>query len=199
MEQNTLKPIAKEDARVVRTKRDLRNALEELLQEKNFDELSVKDITDKALISKNTFYNNFQDKEELLQYLFTKYRKEIMVELSPVLKKMTPIIKPLFLKKAIQIIINFFYSGKAPVLKLIQRDHSKSLFWNITNFIREMVLDIGQEYPHLFNKKVSLETIASFLAGAASSTLYFAAIKEDEIDQDSLIKDLIKLSSSLID
>ena len=77
-----------------------------------------------------------------------------MVELSPVLKKMTPIIKPLFLKKAIQIIINFFYSGKAPVLKLIQRDHSKSLFWNITNFIREMVLDIGQEYPHLFNKKV---------------------------------------------
>ncbi|MDY3725301.1 MAG: TetR/AcrR family transcriptional regulator, partial [Candidatus Enterosoma sp.] len=161
MEQNTLTPIAKEDARVVRTKRDLRNALEELLQEKNFDELSVKDITDKALISKNTFYNNFQDKEELLQYLFTKYRKEIMVELSPVLKKMTPIIKPLFLKKAIQIIINFFYSGKAPVLKLIQRDHSKSLFWNITNFIREMVLDIGQEYPHLFNKKVSLETIAS--------------------------------------
>ena len=112
MEQNTSTPIAKEDARVVRTKRDLRNALEELLQEKNFDELSVKDITDKALISKNTFYNNFQDKEELLQYLFTKYRKEIMVELSPVLKKMTPIIKPLFLKKAIQIIINFFYSGK---------------------------------------------------------------------------------------
>ena len=96
-------------------------------------------------------------------------------------------------------IINFFYSGKAPVLKLIQRDHSKSLFWNITNFIREMVLDIGQEYPHLFNKKVSLETIASFLAGAASSTLYFAAIKGDEIDQDSLIKDLIKLSSPLID
>ena len=199
MEQNTLTPIAKEDARVVRTKRDLRNALEELLQEKNFDELSVKDITDKALISKNTFYNNFQDKEELLQYLLTKYRKEIMVELSPVLKKMTPIIKPLFLKKAIQIIINFFYSGKAPVLKLIQRDHSKSLFWNITNFIREMVLDIGQEYPHLFNKKVSLETIASFLAGAASYTLYFAAIKGDEIDQDSLIKDLIKLSSPLID
>ena len=55
MEQTTSTPIAKEDARVVRTKRDLRNALEELLQEKNFDELSVKDITDKALISKNTF------------------------------------------------------------------------------------------------------------------------------------------------
>ena len=44
--------ILKEDVRTIRTKRDLANALEELLQEKNFDEIAIKDITDAALISK---------------------------------------------------------------------------------------------------------------------------------------------------
>ena len=66
---NSVENHVKEDARIIRTKRDLANALEELLQERNFDELSVKDITDKAMISKNTFYNNFQDKNELLNFL----------------------------------------------------------------------------------------------------------------------------------
>ena len=77
----------KEDARIVRTKRDLANALEELLQEKNFDELSVKDITDRALISKNTFYNNFQDKNELLNFLFERYREQLLKDIQPYIDK----------------------------------------------------------------------------------------------------------------
>ena len=48
--------INKEDARIVRTKRDLANALEDLLKERSMSEISIKDITDRALISKNTFY-----------------------------------------------------------------------------------------------------------------------------------------------
>lgn len=51
MEETTTNTI-KEDARIVRTKRDLANALEELLKEKSIDDISIKDITDKALISK---------------------------------------------------------------------------------------------------------------------------------------------------
>ena len=57
------------DVRVQRSRRDLMNALESLLPEKSFDDITVKDITDRALVSKNTFYNNFKDKEELLEYL----------------------------------------------------------------------------------------------------------------------------------
>ena len=60
--QNTMSNNAKEDSRTIRSKRDLANALEELLQEKNYDDIGIKEITDKAMVSKNTFYNNFNEK-----------------------------------------------------------------------------------------------------------------------------------------
>ena len=69
-DENTI--INKEDARIVRTKRDLANALEDLLKERSMSEISIKDITDRALISKNTFYNNFNDKNELLVFLLER-------------------------------------------------------------------------------------------------------------------------------
>ena len=78
--------IKKEDARVYRTKRDLADALEALLNERNFDDLSVKDITDQALISKNTFDNNFQDKNELLQFGVTRYLLKIKERNNPRVK-----------------------------------------------------------------------------------------------------------------
>ena len=76
----------KEDARVIRTKRDLADALVELLAEKNFDDLSVKDISDKALIAKNTFYNNFADKNELLSFVMGRYYDVVYRDLKPLLE-----------------------------------------------------------------------------------------------------------------
>ena len=83
MKREEEKTNIKEDARIVRTKRDLANALEELLEEKSFDEISIKEITDKALISKNTFYNNFEDKNDLLTFLFARYEAYLIKDVKP--------------------------------------------------------------------------------------------------------------------
>lgn len=56
----------KEDARITRSKRDLRNALMELLKEQSFDKITVTDICKKAMINKMTFYKYYQDKYTLL-------------------------------------------------------------------------------------------------------------------------------------
>ena len=64
--ETTVSNNQKEDARTIRSKRDLANALEELMQEINYDDIGIKDIADRALVSKNTFYNNFNDKNEVL-------------------------------------------------------------------------------------------------------------------------------------
>ena len=49
----------KDDARILRSKRDLSEALVSLLEEKPYNSISVKDICEKAMISKLCFYNNF--------------------------------------------------------------------------------------------------------------------------------------------
>ncbi|MCC6614675.1 MAG: TetR/AcrR family transcriptional regulator [Anaerolineae bacterium] len=54
------------DRRQRRTRKLLRDALLQLIVEKGFDTLSVQDITDRADVSRATFYLHFRDKEDLL-------------------------------------------------------------------------------------------------------------------------------------
>ena len=55
-----------EDLRIRRTKRAIRESLFELMEAKGFEHISVKDITDGAMISRNTFYLHYSDKYDLL-------------------------------------------------------------------------------------------------------------------------------------
>lgn len=52
------------------TKQRLMDALQELLTSRTFDTISVGDIAGAAGVSSRTFYNHFQDKNELLAYTY---------------------------------------------------------------------------------------------------------------------------------
>ena len=57
------------DRRVVRTKRELRQALIELMEERGLDGFTVNDLCNRADINRGTFYNHFHDKDDLLHTL----------------------------------------------------------------------------------------------------------------------------------
>ena len=56
------------DPRVKRTRSLILKSFGELLAEKNFENISVQDVTDKAEINRATFYKHFVDKYALLDY-----------------------------------------------------------------------------------------------------------------------------------
>ena len=53
------------------TKKALSDSLKQLTHEKLFDKISVKDITDRCGITRQTFYYHFTDKFELLEWIYT--------------------------------------------------------------------------------------------------------------------------------
>ncbi len=61
-------PLPRLDPRVKRTRRLLRQAFTELLAAKDFDAITVQDITDRAEVNRATFYAHFEDKFALLDY-----------------------------------------------------------------------------------------------------------------------------------
>lgn len=65
-----------EDLRVIKTKNLIKGAFIELVEEKGYNHVSVKDICNKALINRNTFYLHYYDKVDLL----TKMASEIFME-----------------------------------------------------------------------------------------------------------------------
>ena len=56
----------KPDRRVQRTRQLLHEALISLILEKGYDRISVQDIVDRANVGRSTFYDHYQDKDDLL-------------------------------------------------------------------------------------------------------------------------------------
>ena len=54
------------DKRIQRTKRDLYNALFELLVQKKYEQITIKDIIGQAGYSRGTFYSHYKKKDDLL-------------------------------------------------------------------------------------------------------------------------------------
>ena len=58
---------------VERTDRDITNAVLKIMEEKNFEKITVQDILDEALINRSTFYQHFPDKYAVLERLQRKF------------------------------------------------------------------------------------------------------------------------------
>lgn len=56
----------RKDRRIEKTRVHLQNALISLLFERNYDEILVQDILNRADVGRSTFYTHFRDKDELL-------------------------------------------------------------------------------------------------------------------------------------
>jgi len=54
------------DRRVQRTRQALRNALVTLMLEKSYEKITIQEIIDRANVGRATFYNHYQDKDDLL-------------------------------------------------------------------------------------------------------------------------------------
>jgi AcrR family transcriptional regulator len=58
--------------RVRRTQKLLREALIELIEDRGFDALTVGEIAERAMVSRATFYRNYQDKYDLVEQIFAE-------------------------------------------------------------------------------------------------------------------------------
>ena len=55
------------DRRKSRTERAIRQAFSELICEKNYSEISIQDVIDRADVARATFYDHYKNKEEVLR------------------------------------------------------------------------------------------------------------------------------------
>jgi len=61
--------VLKEDRRIRKTKKALREGLAELLMEKNIQSITVRELTDRADVHRSTFYANFKDVYDLHKHV----------------------------------------------------------------------------------------------------------------------------------
>ena len=64
------------NSRNIQVKSDIANAFIELLKCNEFDKISVVDIISKAQVARNSFYRNFENKDDILCYYIGKETDE---------------------------------------------------------------------------------------------------------------------------
>jgi AcrR family transcriptional regulator len=72
------------DRRTLRTRRQLRDALLNLVLEKGYDSVTIEDITERADLGRTTFYLHYHDKEELLLESIDSISEELMAQIAPI-------------------------------------------------------------------------------------------------------------------
>ena len=61
-----------------RTDRAIMNAFIKLVNQGSFEKLTVQEILDEALVSRNTFYAHYRDKYVIAEQLFKKYKEDFL-------------------------------------------------------------------------------------------------------------------------
>lgn len=165
----------KMDLRIRKTYLALHNAFTELLEEKRFEDFTVNELCDRAMIRRTTFYKHFADKYEY--YAF--YMKEIVATFQDRLDPDVPdgdvsaylihMSRELlwFTKQHEKLVRNVKNSSMFPMLLSILLDQ---ISYDVTQVLRrskQSVLD-----------KSEVEGIAAFFAGGLSNTL-FQYLKQD--------------------
>ena len=121
--------------KAIKTKENLSLALIELLQSKPLDLITVKELVEKAQISRTAFYNHFQSLEDVLKYTYRKAHKKIF-------KNYYKHLEYVYSDQHIKDMIHFFDENSALLLALIK--------WNLIEFIAkyntELVLKYTQNY-----------------------------------------------------
>lgn len=69
--------MEKVDRRILKTQEALKMALIELMTEKNFDDITIQELSDKANVSRGTIYLHYMDKYDLLDKLIEIHIHEL--------------------------------------------------------------------------------------------------------------------------
>lgn len=177
------------DARIIRTRRDLSNALIQLLETTDYDEIKVIDICKKAMISKVTFYNNFKNKSELLNHILLEFEEKIKNDI----EKVAPAFQNQ--KDMILGIVRIAYKNvlKNKVIfgKILSNHQTSSVIIELRNFICQEIIKHGDLLISDDKSSVPKEYFAAFYSGAITSILPMVLNQTDgdnnALDENSLV------------
>lgn len=150
-----------EDLRVQRTKKAIKTAFIELVNEEGFTDVTIKGIAEKASINRQTFYNYYQDKYDLTEQLNNEYLE--------ILKKVIQYrVQELKDTDRTLPFLSDFYESKYFTEVLANREAIMALMsiqYNQNSFkdrLRKLLIDIIQEQLSIEFTDLDIAVIGSF-------------------------------------
>ena len=153
----------KTDLRIIKTKRNLYEGFALLLAEKDYDSIKIKDICDKSLVNRSTFYDHYSSKKELLTSMIKNRQSELTKNLD--IKAMnTDNYREIYMEY-IKNLLNYIYKSKEVNKKILLKNNNniaKEILFNI------IIDDITKSLEKINKSDTPTELIAKFYVAGFS-------------------------------
>ena len=167
--------------RLAQQSRDwLVTALFDLLGEQPYETITVKQIAEKAQLSRRTFYRAFRDKDDLLDY----YDREVGQRYLTALQQITP--QKMVFKEVLTYFFTFWWEERQQIRLLIKQ----GLFSRMLAKITPMASEIYRVFPapwHIAGSPTETDYIMSFAAGGFWNVLNQWLVHEHPVSYTHLL------------
>lgn len=160
----------KEDRRIRRTKRLLRQALAELMNEKDFKDITVKEITDHADLNRGTFYFHYSDTYDLRE----KIEDELIADFRVLISSYNPTEENHSARPMIEKTLSYIREQRFLITTLFQKSQGDSMQSKFSRVIEDTILGVQQRFLPMGNpaeQSFRCRFIASGLMGCINMWL----------------------------
>lgn len=179
----------KEDLRITRTYLLLHNAFTEMLTEKAFEDISVKDLCERAMIRRTTFYKHFADKYEYLHFYLREIRDEFRCKSESLSDETTKAYVLRMTKK----LIEFLNEHENMVNRIL---NSNMLVVFLDSLAKQIITDLSQILEKDAKTRplpVPAEILASFVTGGLLQTLLWWFDRKEIVSEEKLFQAISSL------
>ena len=183
------------DLRIQKTHKALADALGKLLQEKRFENITVNEICNMAMVRRATFYKHFGDKYELFTFMIQNIQEEFWKQ-SPEANAVTGSIEPYVI--IMTNTLNFMDENQA----LVRSATQSSVYPILQNIVSEQILrDVKYRFREDERNGKKLPLSADLMAQAYTGTLMnitrWWIRHKDRVSKEEIISQLTALIRQL--
>ena len=178
------------DLRIYKTYKALHEAFNELLEYKSFEELTVNELCDTAMIRRATFYSHFSDKYEYFNFYLSELRDEFTSKVSVHTDLSDPIV---YCKQMLKETFKFVRAHE----RILERTKNSTLVSFLYQSLQEQ---FAQELEYIFivsyKKKLTpeLQLKIYFYAGGLINTIYWWLNNPTIFDEDAIAEQLMQIA-----
>lgn len=174
------------DLRIKKTYHSLHTAFTELLEKKRFEDFTVNELCEQAMIRRTTFYKHFSDKYDYFTFYMKEICEQFRAQLPP--DTFTGNINVYFSQMSREL-LHFMKKNENLVRNIAESDMFPVLLSLLSNHITEDVLLTAQKLtPDMDLAK--LEGISAFYSGGLLNLLLYY-MKHNKILDDSILTRII--------
>ncbi len=172
----------RKDIRTIRTKHLLEKSLYQLLETIPFDKITIQEICDNASVHRTTYYQHFNNKEELLEYSLNNFREKLFEVTNKNINDCS--IKEMFLHLS-HFFITYVQGNRDVIKKIINNIGSEFLIAKVSYAYEQSILVMLNKYDVEFS--VPTPIISQFFTGGLMRILLSWLESPEPVSRNELL------------